>query len=597
MLTIDSLCFNQDRHSGNYGVLFDNDTLQIIGMSPVFDLNMSMLPYVEMSDFKNIGDKLYEYAPKLGNDFTRIGQIAMNDVIRERLKDIADFSFSFRGDDNFPEEYLTFSRDDHFMQYLFDFKKTEEVTNALVDYFYNYTTQNVLSMDVELKARLELFERVYNIVGAAADVVGFMKSFQDCAATIGTMGYSEPAIRASITRANNVQDRARASEIALTGARKYDLDAINNWMRNKNANVYNFSQIGSDGKLCESESAIEDAQDVVDDADEFIKGLTETDWSSINFDSVVDSAAESAKLLSIASTTVNYGAKIIKAITTKGKLVKDWPIKIRSSAMRAEVVKSGTKAGEMSNLKFSIITDAIDTAKDMLEVAVTYSKIKVNYSEYGKYLDLLKYIEENGKTDYIRNGARNITKLFTETGDVDWKKFNSQVLLAENKKLDIGALKITVDILSYAFPVVSLLNTTYKAAKLAFTIAGVTQRAKTIVEAQVYYHVAHGSIVKLGELITYANGLFELKDNNTDPADVNKYIIQLAQSRITGLNTVMEYITHGSLAGVIDRLFFNRSKEDIEEDHKGMIGEVYEVAKKCKVKLSESLPFYNDYSH
>lgn len=104
MLTIDSLCFNQDRHSGNYGVLFDNDTLQIIGMSPVFDLNMSMLPYVEMSDFKNIGDKLYEYAPKLGNDFTRIGQIAMNDVIRERLKDIADFSFSFRGDDNFPEE-------------------------------------------------------------------------------------------------------------------------------------------------------------------------------------------------------------------------------------------------------------------------------------------------------------------------------------------------------------------------------------------------------------------------------------------------------------------------------------------------------------
>lgn len=104
MLTIDSLCFNQDRHSGNYGVLFDNDTLQIIGMSPIFDLNLSMLPYVEMSEFANIGDKLYEYAPKLGNDFTRIGQIAMNDSIRERLKDIKDFSFSFRGDDRFSEE-------------------------------------------------------------------------------------------------------------------------------------------------------------------------------------------------------------------------------------------------------------------------------------------------------------------------------------------------------------------------------------------------------------------------------------------------------------------------------------------------------------
>ena len=63
-----------------------------------------MLPYVSMEEFENIGDKLYEYAPKLGSDFTRIGQIAMNDTIRDRLKDMADFSFSFRGDEKFTEE-------------------------------------------------------------------------------------------------------------------------------------------------------------------------------------------------------------------------------------------------------------------------------------------------------------------------------------------------------------------------------------------------------------------------------------------------------------------------------------------------------------
>ena len=104
MLVIDSLCFNQDRHSGNYGVLFDNDTLQITGMAPVFDLNLSLLPYVETPEFEHIGDRLFECAPKLGNDFTRIGQIAMNDIIRDRLKDIKDFSFSFRGDEEFPED-------------------------------------------------------------------------------------------------------------------------------------------------------------------------------------------------------------------------------------------------------------------------------------------------------------------------------------------------------------------------------------------------------------------------------------------------------------------------------------------------------------
>lgn len=104
MLVIDSLCFNQDRHSGNYGVLFDNDTLEIVKMSPVFDLNISLLPYVMGEEFLNIGDKLFEYAPKLGHDFTRIGQMGMNTVLRDRVKDMKDFSFTFRGDDLFTPE-------------------------------------------------------------------------------------------------------------------------------------------------------------------------------------------------------------------------------------------------------------------------------------------------------------------------------------------------------------------------------------------------------------------------------------------------------------------------------------------------------------
>lgn len=104
MLVVDALCFNQDRHAGNYGVLFNNDTLEITGMAPVFDLNLSMLPYVSMSDFENIGDKLFEYAPVLGDDFTRIGQMAMNDTLRDRVKTICDFSFAFRGDDTFTHE-------------------------------------------------------------------------------------------------------------------------------------------------------------------------------------------------------------------------------------------------------------------------------------------------------------------------------------------------------------------------------------------------------------------------------------------------------------------------------------------------------------
>ena len=106
MLVVESLCFNQDRHAGNYGVIFNNDTLEITGMAPIFDLNLSMLPYVSMTDFENIGDKLFEYAPVLGDDFTRIGQMAMNDMLWDRVRTICDFSFSFRGDDTFTPERI-----------------------------------------------------------------------------------------------------------------------------------------------------------------------------------------------------------------------------------------------------------------------------------------------------------------------------------------------------------------------------------------------------------------------------------------------------------------------------------------------------------
>ncbi len=104
LLVVDALCFNQDRHSGNYGMVYNNDDMTIIGMSPVFDINLSMFPYIKLEEFENIGDKLYEYAPKLGSDFTRLGQLAMNDILRERLKDMKDFSFTFRGDDRFSEQ-------------------------------------------------------------------------------------------------------------------------------------------------------------------------------------------------------------------------------------------------------------------------------------------------------------------------------------------------------------------------------------------------------------------------------------------------------------------------------------------------------------
>lgn len=42
MLVLDSIILNHDRHGGNYGFLFDNDTYRIIGMAPIFDNDCSL---------------------------------------------------------------------------------------------------------------------------------------------------------------------------------------------------------------------------------------------------------------------------------------------------------------------------------------------------------------------------------------------------------------------------------------------------------------------------------------------------------------------------------------------------------------------------
>lgn len=42
MCILDALIFNSDRRYGNFGVLFDSETMEPISMCPVFDRNRSL---------------------------------------------------------------------------------------------------------------------------------------------------------------------------------------------------------------------------------------------------------------------------------------------------------------------------------------------------------------------------------------------------------------------------------------------------------------------------------------------------------------------------------------------------------------------------
>lgn len=101
MLVLDAITFNVDRHLGNIGVLVDNDTQKPLGIAPNFDFNLSMLPYVTREEFEQIGTKLLDYGPAIGNDFTRIGQDMLTSEIRRKLINLQGFQFTFRGNEDF----------------------------------------------------------------------------------------------------------------------------------------------------------------------------------------------------------------------------------------------------------------------------------------------------------------------------------------------------------------------------------------------------------------------------------------------------------------------------------------------------------------
>ena len=54
MCILDALILNSDRHIGNFGVLYDNDTMQVQRMAPVFDNNRSMLFDLDNDQLKKL---------------------------------------------------------------------------------------------------------------------------------------------------------------------------------------------------------------------------------------------------------------------------------------------------------------------------------------------------------------------------------------------------------------------------------------------------------------------------------------------------------------------------------------------------------------
>lgn len=107
MLVLDALTMNPDRHMGNHGVLFDTETLEVVGMAPVFDNNLSFYPGRRLSpaeDFYRSARE--ELRPAIGGDFLLVAREAMTPAIRKQVANLANFRFDRHALRGMPEERI-----------------------------------------------------------------------------------------------------------------------------------------------------------------------------------------------------------------------------------------------------------------------------------------------------------------------------------------------------------------------------------------------------------------------------------------------------------------------------------------------------------
>lgn len=108
MFVIDAVILNEDRHKNNFGFIINNKTQEIVDMAPLFDHNISLLPYAEEEEFKDIDEYMEQKGPRLADSWVRSAAMCLTSDIRKVLIDLMDFEFEKHAKYNLPDWRLDY---------------------------------------------------------------------------------------------------------------------------------------------------------------------------------------------------------------------------------------------------------------------------------------------------------------------------------------------------------------------------------------------------------------------------------------------------------------------------------------------------------
>ena len=107
MLVFDAVIYNEDRHFGNFGVLRNNHSGELLGAAPVFDNGLSLFNFAMPEDWKDLDSYAKTRGTAYGVSFESVCREVMGPLQREQLRRLIGFTFQRHPKLNLPEERLT----------------------------------------------------------------------------------------------------------------------------------------------------------------------------------------------------------------------------------------------------------------------------------------------------------------------------------------------------------------------------------------------------------------------------------------------------------------------------------------------------------
>jgi len=106
MLIFDAVICNEDRHFGNFGLMIDNQTNQIVDTAPLFDHGLSLFNYAMAEDLIDIDAYAQTRLMATSHDFITFTKQLITKAQKKKLRKLINFKFKKHSRYNLPPQRL-----------------------------------------------------------------------------------------------------------------------------------------------------------------------------------------------------------------------------------------------------------------------------------------------------------------------------------------------------------------------------------------------------------------------------------------------------------------------------------------------------------